>query len=113
MICMNCLRVWKMIGSLCRISYRSFGKSSLSATGPCAKPWSYGTQLAWFQKPHALKGMLSNMAAGEAAAASAELERLGRNKETAKFHESFANFENIAKELSRQVAAYIDKKVCG
>lgn len=56
---------------------------------------------------HALKGMLSNLAAGEAAAASAELERLGRNKETAKFYESFANLENIAKELSRQVAAYI------
>jgi two-component system, sensor histidine kinase and response regulator len=56
---------------------------------------------------HALKGMLSNLAAGAAAAASAELERLGRNKETAKFRESFANFENIANELSRQVAAYI------
>jgi len=56
---------------------------------------------------HALKGMLSNLAAGEAAEASAELERLGRNKEIAKFPESFANFERIAKELSRQVAAYM------
>ncbi len=53
---------------------------------------------------HALKGMLSNLAAGEAAEATAELERLGRNKETAKFRESFAHFESIAKELSRQVA---------
>jgi len=58
---------------------------------------------------HALKGMLSNLAAGEAAAASAELERLGRNKETAKFRQSFANFERIARELSRQVAAYMDR----
>ena len=62
---------------------------------------------------HALKGMLFNLAAGEAAAVSAELESLGRNKETAKFHESFANFEKVTKELSRQVAAYIDKKVSG
>jgi len=58
---------------------------------------------------HALKGMFANLAAGEAAAASAELERLGRGKETAKFHQSFANFEKIARELSRQVAAYMDK----
>jgi HPt (histidine-containing phosphotransfer) domain-containing protein len=56
---------------------------------------------------HALKGMLSNLAASEAAAALAELERLGRNQETAKFRESFANFENLTKELSRQVAAYM------
>lgn len=52
---------------------------------------------------HALKGMLSNLAAIEAAAAAAELERLGRNIETSKFFESFSRFEAVAKELSRQV----------
>jgi HPt (histidine-containing phosphotransfer) domain-containing protein len=54
---------------------------------------------------HALKGMLSNLAAVEAAAAVAELERLGRNNETSKFLESFSRFEAVAKELSRQVEA--------
>lgn len=54
---------------------------------------------------HALKGMLSNLAAIEAAAAVAELERLGRNKETSKLLESFSHFEAIAQELSRQVEA--------
>ena len=56
---------------------------------------------------HALKGMLSNLAAVEAAAAVAELERLGRNNETSKFIESFSRFEAIAKELSRQVDACV------
>lgn len=54
---------------------------------------------------HALKGMLSNLAAVEASAAAAELERLGRNNETSKFLESFSRFEAVAKELSRQVEA--------
>ena len=54
---------------------------------------------------HALKGMLSNLAAGEAAEATAHLERLGRNKEIAGFRESFAHFESIARELSGQVDA--------
>lgn len=54
---------------------------------------------------HALKGMLSNLAAIEAAAAVAELERFGRNNETSRFPESFSHFEVIAKELSRQVKA--------
>jgi HPt (histidine-containing phosphotransfer) domain-containing protein len=54
---------------------------------------------------HALKGMLSNLAAVEAVAAVAELERLGRNNETSKFLESFSRFETIAKDLSRQVEA--------
>lgn len=54
---------------------------------------------------HALKGMLSNLAAVEASAAVAELERLGRNNETSKFLESFSSFEAVAKELSRQVEA--------
>jgi HPt (histidine-containing phosphotransfer) domain-containing protein len=52
---------------------------------------------------HALKGMLFNLAAIEAAAAVAELERLGRNNETSKLLESFSRFDAIAKELSRQV----------
>ena len=52
---------------------------------------------------HALKGMLSNLAAVEASASAAEIERLGRNNETSKFLESFSHFEAIAKELSRQV----------
>lgn len=52
---------------------------------------------------HSLKGMLANLAAGEAAKAVAELERLGRNNETARFAESLAHFEAIARELSRQV----------
>lgn len=54
---------------------------------------------------HALKGMLSNFAAVEAAAAAAELERLGRNNEASRFLESFLRFEVVAKELSRQVEA--------
>ena len=54
---------------------------------------------------HALKGMLSNLAAVEPATAVAELERLGRNKETSRFLESFSHFEAIANELSRQVEA--------
>lgn len=56
---------------------------------------------------HALKGMLSNLAAIEAAAAVAELERLGRSNETSKFPESFSHFEAIAKELSRQVEEFM------
>jgi len=56
---------------------------------------------------HALKGMLSNLAAVEAATAIAELERLGRNNETSRFLESFSHFGAIAKELSRQVEAFM------
>ena len=54
---------------------------------------------------HSLKGMFSNLAAAEAAAAAARLEQLGRNQETTKFHESLANFEMIAKELLQQLDA--------
>ena len=54
---------------------------------------------------HTLKGMLFNLAAIEPGQAAAQLERLGRNKETAKFRESFAHFEKIAKKLSQQVDA--------
>jgi two-component system, sensor histidine kinase and response regulator len=52
---------------------------------------------------HTLKGMLSNLAAREAAEVAAHLESLARRGETAKFHESFAHFQKIANELSRQV----------
>ena len=54
---------------------------------------------------HALKGMLSNLAAIEVAAAVAELERLARNNETSNLLDSFSRFEVTAKELSRQVEA--------
>src|SRR5215472_9147868 len=54
---------------------------------------------------HTLKGMLSNMAAREAAEAAARIERYGRNKEIERFDEALAQFENIAKELSRQLDA--------
>lgn len=54
---------------------------------------------------HALKGMLSSLAAIEVAAAVAELERLARNNETSKLPDSFSRFEVVAKELSRQVEA--------
>lgn len=54
---------------------------------------------------HALKGMLSNLAAIEVAAAVAELEQFARNNETSKLLDSVPRFEVIAKELSRQVEA--------
>ena len=54
---------------------------------------------------HALKGMLSNLAAVKAAAAVAELEQFGRNNETSRFLESFSRFDAIGKELSQQVEA--------
>ena len=56
---------------------------------------------------HTLKGMLSNMAAAEAAEAAAKLERLGRDGKVEKFDESLANFESIAEELSRQLDSYL------
>jgi two-component system, sensor histidine kinase and response regulator len=52
---------------------------------------------------HTLNGMLSNLAAREAAEAAANLESLARNGETAKFGESFARLDEIAHTLSRQV----------
>ncbi len=48
---------------------------------------------------HALKGMLSNLAAPEAAGAAARLEQLGRDGKSAEFRESLATFDNIAEEL--------------
>ena len=56
---------------------------------------------------HALKGMLSNLAAGEAAEAAAHLEHLGRKKETGEFHKSLARFETIASALCLQVEAHM------
>lgn len=52
---------------------------------------------------HTLKGMLSNLAAREAAGAAARLEQLGRNGETSEFVESLAGFDQLAKELLLQV----------
>lgn len=54
---------------------------------------------------HTLKGMLSNLAAGKAAEAAAELERLARNGETGRFAEALSTFKGVADELSRQVDA--------
>jgi len=56
---------------------------------------------------HTLKGMLSNMAAAEAAAAAARLERLGRDGEITKLGESLAQFDKIAKELARQLDLFL------
>jgi two-component system sensor histidine kinase/response regulator len=52
---------------------------------------------------HALKGMLSNLAANPAAAAAARLEQLGRNHELSQFPEAFASFDEIGKGLLLQL----------
>ncbi len=54
---------------------------------------------------HALKGMLSNLAASEAAGAVARLEQSGREGKSAEFRESLAAFDKIAEELLRQLDA--------
>ncbi len=54
---------------------------------------------------HALKGMLSNLAAREAAEAAARLEQLGRDGKSAEFRESLVTFDNIAEELLPQLDA--------
>ncbi len=56
---------------------------------------------------HALKGMLSNLAATQAAAAAAKLEQLGRNGEVSQFQEAFAFVETNASKLLPQLEAYI------
>lgn len=56
---------------------------------------------------HRLKGMLSNLAAREAAAAAARLEQLGRDGKTSEFRESLVIFANIAEELLLQVDAFM------
>jgi len=52
---------------------------------------------------HALKGMLSNLAAHPAATAAARLEHLGRNREVSQFPAAFASFEKISQELLLQL----------
>ncbi|HXY24716.1 MAG TPA: Hpt domain-containing protein [Candidatus Acidoferrum sp.] len=52
---------------------------------------------------HKLKGMLSNLAAHEAAEAAARLELLVRSAETSEFQEPFAEFDRIAEELAREL----------
>ena len=48
---------------------------------------------------HKLRGVLSNLAAHEAAAAAARLESLGRNGDTSECVGTFAEFDRIANEL--------------
>lgn len=52
---------------------------------------------------HTLKGMLSNLAAGEVAAAAGRLEQLGRDGEISEFMEPLAAFDRLAKELLLEV----------
>ena len=52
---------------------------------------------------HALKGMLSNLAAREAAGAAGRLEQLGWEGKSAEFRESLATFDNITEELWLQL----------
>jgi len=48
---------------------------------------------------HSMKGMLSNLAAEEAAAAAARLEQLGRSGEVKGIRVAWASFEGMSKEL--------------
>ena len=57
---------------------------------------------------HTLKGMLSNLAAGEASATAARLEQLGRNGETSELGEVFASLEKDAENLLPQLDACIE-----
>lgn len=52
---------------------------------------------------HSMKGMLSNLAAGSAAATAARIEQLGRNRAVSEFQEAFETFEKISKELLLQL----------
>jgi len=61
---------------------------------------------------HALKGTLSNLAAGPAAGAAARLEQLGRNRAVSEFQEAFVSFESISKELLLQLDTCM-AEVCG
>jgi hypothetical protein len=56
--------------------------------------------------------MLSNLAAGPAAEAAAQLEQLGRNQEVAEFQRACASFEDISKALLLQLDACM-AEVCG
>jgi HPt (histidine-containing phosphotransfer) domain-containing protein len=55
---------------------------------------------------HTLKGMLSNLAAKQAAAAAAGLEQMGRSEEVSGFQEAFALFERDMSNLLPQLDAY-------
>jgi len=48
---------------------------------------------------HTLRGMLSNLAATQAAATAARLEQMGRKNETLGFQEAFGVFQNDANKL--------------
>lgn len=48
---------------------------------------------------HSLKGMLSNLAAGPAATAAAQLEQLGRNQIASEYPQALDVLEKIGKEL--------------
>lgn len=61
---------------------------------------------------HALKGMLSNLAASPAAGAAARLEHLSRNREVSEFREAFASFENTSKVLLLELDTCM-AEVCG
>ena len=54
---------------------------------------------------HTIKGMLLNLAAGQAAAAVGRLEQLGRSGETAGFQDALAAFERDATSLLPQLDA--------
>ena len=58
---------------------------------------------------HALRGMLSNLAATQAAAAVARLEQMGRKKEASGFQEAFTAFENDANQLLPQLDACMEE----
>jgi len=54
---------------------------------------------------HTLRGMLSNLAASQAAATAARLEEMGRKKETLGLQEALEVFENDANKLLPQLDA--------
>jgi HPt (histidine-containing phosphotransfer) domain-containing protein len=54
---------------------------------------------------HTLRGMLSNLAASQAAATAARLEQMGRKKEILGFQEAFGVFENDVNKLLPQLDA--------
>jgi HPt (histidine-containing phosphotransfer) domain-containing protein len=60
---------------------------------------------------HTLRGMLSNLAATQAAATAARLEQMGRKKEILGFQEAFGAFENDANRLLPQLDACLTE-VC-
>jgi two-component system sensor histidine kinase/response regulator len=61
---------------------------------------------------HALKGMLSNLAASPAADAAARLEQLGRSREVAAFQKACTAFESISNELLQHLDTCM-AEVCG